>query len=226
MMLFSMFHLLLMLYMIGYVFIFNQSKNIYGDILYYTICFVTILTWFMNNGSCILTTSIERPIPCFAESSSVLCRRKSPLRSDFSGNVEYGIRSRAKDMENPTEKMDVVSTHILKNDVGVLRNMDIYDVHQLLPFLSDFQMKIFLNIVILGTIINLIIIHLRSHLLPPYVLIGFIVIYSVYLLYLRHFYNEDMYNILRLNKTNEILLTSVSFVYIIYCLFLLRKKYF
>ena len=198
MMLFSMFHLLLMLYMIGYVFIFNQSKNIYGDILYYTICFVTILTWFMNNGSCILTTS----------------------------NVEYGIRSRAKDMENPTEKMDVVSTHILKNDVGVLRNMDIYDVHQLLPFLSDFQMKIFLNIVILGTIINLIIIHLRSHLLPPYVLIGFIVIYSVYLLYLRHFYNEDMYNILHVNKTNEILLTSVSFVYIIYCLFLLRKKYF
>ena len=198
MMLFSMFHLLLMLYMIGYVFIFNQSKNIYGDILYYTICFVTILTWFMNNGSCILTTS----------------------------NVEYGIRSRAKDMENPTEKMDVVSTHILKNDVGVLRNMDIYDVHQLLPFLSEFQMKIFLNIVILGTIINLIIIHLRSHLLPPYVLIGFIVIYSVYLLYLRHFYNEDMYNILHVNKTNEILLTSVSFVYIIYCLFLLRKKYF
>ena len=198
MMLFSMFHLLLMLYMIGYVFIFNQSKNIYGDILYYTICFVTILTWFMNNGSCILTTS----------------------------NVEYGIRSRAKDMENPTEKMDVVSTHILKNDVGVLRNMDIYDVHQLLPFLSEFQMKIFLNIVILGTIINLIIIHLRSHLLPPYVLIGFIVIYSVYLLYLRHFYNEDMYNILHLNKTNEILLTYVSFVYIIYCLFLLRKKYF
>lgn len=176
MMLFSMFHLLLMLYMIGYVFIFNQS--IYGDILYYTICFVTILTWFMNNGSCILTTS---------------------------------------DMNKSTEKMDVV---------GVQRNMDIYDVHQLLPFLSDFQMKMFINIVILGTIINLILIHLRSHLLPTYVLVGFIVIYSVYLLYLRHFYNEDMYNILHLNKANEKLLTYVSFVYIIYCLFLLRKKYF
>ena len=122
MMLFSMFHLLLMLYMIGYVFIFNQSKNIYGDILYYTICFVTILTWFMNNGSCILTTSIERPIPCFAESSSVLCRRNSPLlsyRPEFSGNhIRYTIHESSVYRNPPllvTKKNRKTKKHLRKS---------------------------------------------------------------------------------------------------------------
>ena len=168
MILFSIFHLLLMLYMIGYVFVFHHKYNNYlGDILYYTICFVIILTWFMNNSNCILTI--------------------------------YNV-------DKPTEKMDI------------------YDVHQLLPFLSDIQMKNFVNFVICGTIVNLILIHLRSHLLPMYVLVGFIIIYSVYLLYLRHFYNEIIYNQLHLDEKTETFFTSVSSVYIIYCLFLLYLR--
>jgi len=185
----SIFHLLLMLYMFGYIFVYQSSKyyhilkddigvlqnmrgypplcygyHIHGDVLYYTITFVTILSWFIFNGNCILTIV---------------------------------------DSNNKPDKFDI------------------YDVHQLLPFLSEFQMRIFVNFVICGTIVNLIFIHLRSHLLPTYVLVGFIAIYVIYLLYIRHFYNENIYNQLHIDTTKENWLTFVSSVYIIYCLFLL-----
>ena len=65
---------------------------------------------------------IVRPIPCFAESSSVLCRRNSPLlsyRPEFSGNhIRYTIHESSVYRNPPllvTKKNRKTKKHLRKS---------------------------------------------------------------------------------------------------------------
>jgi len=78
--------------------------------------------------------------------------------------------------------------------------LDIRDVHQILSFLTDSQMHLFINIVLLLVLYNLIVIQLRSRILPTYLFIMFILMYAFYLLAIRHVYYQSLYDYLQKNE--------------------------
>jgi hypothetical protein len=78
---------------------------------------------------------------------------------------------------------------------------DIRDIHQILFFLTDSQMRTFINIVLLMVLYNLIVIQLRSDILPVYLFVTFILTFSFYLLALRNVFSRSLYVFLQKNTS-------------------------
>jgi hypothetical protein len=113
---------------------------------------------------------------------------------------------------------ECIITHYASVNKDIKDIRDIRDVHEIMFFLSEEQMLMFISTVLIMVAINTIIIQRRSHILPNYILAIFLIIYTIYLLGIRNITYKPFYDYVMEKKEWMDILSYICILFSLGCI--------